>query len=80
MNLYQITYTNVRTGKRETYMSVGFETKEDAERELKLLVKEAKKWRGKYNSHAIIGDISYTPSYAIGKYWRIKKVKCTPLK
>lgn len=81
MDLWQITYTNIITGERQTYMNVGFESPESAKEEIKLLMRDAKKFK-KHYSYFNVNDMFESdiiiPTSMIGKYWRVKKVKCKP--
>lgn len=79
MDLWQITYTNIITGARRTYMDVGFSTPESAKAEIERLIRDSKKLKKNYhdvNSMYLSGI--RIPTALIGKYWRIKKVKCKP--
>ena len=75
---YQITYTSMLDGCRHTYMNVGFECKDRAQNELKLLMKAAKKFKKDYpdwdHQKESQYDLLYVSAAQIGKYWRIKKV------
>ena len=77
MNLWQITYTNIITGERRTYMDVGFETPESAKEEIRRLRRDAKKLRkDNYDVNLMYASNFRIPTALIGKYWRVKKVKC----
>ena len=81
MDLWQITYTNIITGTRQTYMNIGFETPQLAKDEIERLKAAAKKYKKLY--HDINETYSagiYIPAAVLGKYWRVKKVKCKPVK
>lgn len=81
MDLWQITYTNIITGARKTYMDVGFGSPESAKDEIKRLIRDAKKYRKQgYNVNEMFQNDIRIPTPMIGKYWRVKKVKCKPLK
>ena len=73
MNLWQITYTNIITGERQTYMDVGFESPKSAKEEIRRLRRDAKKLRK--DNHDVnsmfMADIRI-PTALIGKYWRVK--------
>lgn len=71
MIYFQITYTDSRTGERITYMNIGFETKEAAEMEKNLLVREAKKYR----KMSILGRVGFARASIVGINFRIKKIK-----
>lgn len=80
MDLWQITYTNIITGERQTYMNVGFESPKRAKDEIVRLMREAKKLKKQHldvNARALAG--LWNPTALIGKYWRVKKVKCKPV-
>lgn len=81
MNLWQITYTSIITGERQTYMDVGYETPELAKKEIKRLMRDAAKYK-KTLANLSVNDMyaagTRIPSALIGKYWRVKKVKCKP--
>lgn len=71
--LWKITYTDNRTGLRESYMNIGFESPESAKTEIKRLMRDAKKYKKqglRYNS-----NMSWSPTPLIGSYWRVKKIK-----
>lgn len=79
MDVWQITYTNIITGARQTYMNVGFGSSQSAKDEIVRLMRESKKLR-KQNidvNAMFVADIRI-PTPLIGKYWRVKKVKCKP--
>jgi hypothetical protein len=79
MDLWQITYTSIITGERQTYMNIGFETPERAKDEIERLKVAAKKYKKLYyNINESYAAGVYLPTAAIGKYWRVKKVKCKP--
>ena len=76
MDLWQITYTNIITGSRQTYMDVGFRTPELAKEEIERLMRDAKKYRKQYhNVNEMFQNNIRIPSSMIGKYWRVKKLK-----
>jgi hypothetical protein len=78
MTLYQIKYTDIRTGERKAYMNIGFNTKEEVRMKLDLLLREAKKWKQIYHIDDM-NTLERIPAAAVGSYWRIKKVNCTPV-
>jgi hypothetical protein len=69
-DVWQIMYTHCITGERLCYMNIGFDTEEDAKREILILKKQSKK----YN----IGYYTNNRASVIGKNFRIKKIKITP--
>ena len=71
--LYQIEYTNRLTGKENTYMNVGFESEESAQREIGLLKKQQSK------KHFSIEELmrmenQYIRSWMVAENWKIKPV------
>jgi hypothetical protein len=82
MDLWQIRYTSIITGERQTYMDVGYESPELAKAEIKRLMRDAAKYK-KTLSHLSVNEMYaagvHVPSALIGKYWRVKKVKCKPI-
>ena len=68
--LYQIEYTNRLTGKENTYMNVGFESEESAQREIGLLKKQQSK------KHFSIEELmrmenQYIRSWMVAENWKI---------
>jgi hypothetical protein len=59
-------------------MSVGFESKQNAQRELRSLMRTAKKFKkdhpGYDPRHTMMAGF-HVSAASVGKYWRIKKVK-----
>ena len=79
--LYQITYTNIITGERQTYMDVGYETPKLAKDEIRRLMRDARilKNRG-WDINLMYQRGDRIPTPMLGKYWRVKKVKCKLIK
>jgi hypothetical protein len=71
---YKITYTNVLTGLRETYMRIGFNSQESAVNEKNRILREAKRLRKQHIDVRTMKGL-IIPSYLIGKNWRISKWK-----
>jgi hypothetical protein len=73
---WKITYTNVLTGLREVYMNVAYDYPEEAKAEIKLLIRDTKKWKklGFNLSDMIDNDVSI-PTSMCGSHWRVKKGK-----
>ena len=80
MILYQIKYTSILTGIRETYMNVGFKTPELAKDEIKRLMRDAKKYKKQNIDVRTMSEMGIRiPTSLVGKYWKVKKVKCKPI-
>ena len=82
MDLWQIAYTSIITGERLTYMDVGYETPGLAKAEIKRLIRDAKKYKktlAHFNVNEMFENGIMIPSAMIGKYWRVKKIKCKPI-
>ena len=76
--LYIINYTNRLNGERCTYMDVGFETEEEAQRELDKILREAQK--RKYTLQELIDIPSgYVRSFMVGIRWKIKPIRVRPV-
>jgi len=79
MDLWKITYTNILTGERQSYMDVGFESPESAKDEIRRLMRDAKKYKEHYKCYdpaIMMKEGIPIPSAMIGKNWRVKKIKC----
>lgn len=73
---WQITYTNVLTGLREVYMNVAYDYPEQAKAEIKLLRRDAKKWKKLgFNLSDMVDNGVSIPTAMCGSHWRIKKGK-----
>jgi len=80
MDLWQIRYTSIVSGQRETYMDVGFETPQLAKDEIRRLMRDAKKLKKSNLDIDVLLKLGMrVPTPAIGRYWRVKKVKCKPI-
>ncbi len=78
IDYWQITYTDVFSGYRETYMNIGFESKESARRELDRILREVKKANQglfPFNIRDAVNAGMHIPSIKKGTHWRIKKIK-----
>ena len=72
--LYSIKYTNRLTGKRCSYMNIGFATPESAQRELDILLAESNK--NKYTDQELQNiEPLYLRSWMIGIDWKIEPIK-----
>jgi hypothetical protein len=75
---YQITYLNELTGKRATYMNVGFESKRLARHELERILKAQENHKHLYSPDVIANCIKnniHIPSYVIGSDYKIRPIK-----
>lgn len=62
-------------------MDVGFTTPESAHDEIVRLMRDAKKFKkdmGHFDVNEMFSAGLRIPSAMIGKYWRVKKIKCKP--
>jgi len=71
---YGIKFTDCLTGKRHRYMNIGFETPDQAQRELDKLIREKEKKNYSINDLKNIAP-QYLMSYMVGIDWKIEPIK-----
>lgn len=74
-NYYRIRYTDSYTGERKNYMNIGFESKEDAEYELRKIKREIKKMKGLGYYLKRPDNQKFYYVTQVGKNFRITKTK-----
>ena len=75
---WKVTYLSILSGERETYMNIGFESPERAQRTIDQLIKEYdKRWSeycdDKIRQMYIDGTVMYTPM--IGREYKVELIK-----
>lgn len=75
---WQIKYTDGLTGERKTYMQIGFESQEDAQKELDVINREREKFKNM--NRFLKRPDNYFKYRALlhGKNFRIKKINTKP--
>jgi hypothetical protein len=79
---YKISYTNILTGDKQSYMNIGFESEKSANDELNRLLHEREKLSFTYTEDVIrdcIKNDIFIPTCIIMSDWKIKSIKLKKL-